>query len=85
MKDQYKPELFISHEVEGKNVSLFREYQYGGGYKYFINWGDHPQGPIIDEDTMLKTPKGYNVTIVGAIKQFKEAIEASKHVTFNKI
>ena len=85
MKDQYKPKLYTSHEVEGKKISLFREYQLGGNYKYFINWGDHPQGPVINKDTILKTPKGYNVTIVGAIKQFKEAIEASKHVTFNKM
>ena len=85
MKDQYKPKFLVSHEVEGKSISLFRVCNINGKYKYFINWGDHPQGPIINETTQLKTPKGYNITMAGALKQFKEAIEASKHVTFNKM
>jgi hypothetical protein len=77
-------EFIASHEVEGKNVSLFREYYGNGVYKYYINWGDHSQGPVINETTQLKSPKGNNITIAGAIRQFREKVEASRYVTFKK-
>ena len=82
---EYKEEFLASSEVHGNKVSLFRklEWKRKSRYTYYIHWGEVKSEPKTRME--LLTPKGNDYQIGGAIKQFFQAIEAAKQVTFSKI
>jgi len=76
---KYKPEFLASSEVNGNKVCLFRTYRGNNKYGYAIHWGQEPQSR-----TEMLTPKGNRRNLGGSIKEFFQAVEAAKHVTFSK-
>lgn len=77
---KHKPEFLVSSEVNGNKVCLFRTYRGNSKYSYAIHWGDSPQ-----TKTHLYTPGGNRPSGGGAIRQFFQAVEAAKHLTFSKL
>lgn len=77
---RHKPEFLVSSELNGNKVCLFRTYRGNNKYSYQIHWGEQP-GNIME----MKTPKGNRRNLGGSIKEFFQAVEAAKHLTFSKI
>ena len=83
MRRGYEQEFQISTIVNGNEVKLYRQYYAGGKYSYFIHWGlPRDNGQSIQE---LTTPKGRDVSLGGAIKQFLAAAKAAQYLKFNKL
>ena len=77
---KYKPEFLASSDVNGNKVCLYRTYNGNRSYYYHIHWGQAPQSKI-----EMLTPKGNRRNLGGSIKEFFQAVEAAKQVTFSKL
>lgn len=74
-KDKY--EFLISKQVNGKEFALVRGLGGNSEDRYYLHYDDVYKP--------LKTPKGNNLTIVGALQQFNKAAEAAKFLIFSKL
>lgn len=76
---KHKPEFLVSAQVSGNEVCLFRTYKRDRKYSYAIHWGEEPANII-----KMVTPKGNTRNLGGSIKEFFQAVEAAKQLTFSK-
>lgn len=81
----YEDQFLISTIVNGNEVKLYRKLTWRGRsrYTYYIHWGIPQDGNQTIQE--LITPKGRDVSLGGAIKQFLAAAKAAQHLTFSKL
>jgi hypothetical protein len=78
-------QFLISTIVNGNEVKLYRRLTWNKGsrYSYYMHWGlPRDNGQSIQE---LTTPKGRDVSLGGAIKEFLAAAKAAQYLTFSKL
>ncbi len=78
-------QFLISTIVNGNEVKLYRKLTWNKGsrYSYYIHWGVPQDGNQTIQE--LITPKGRDVSLGGAIKQFLAAAKAAQYLKFSKL
>jgi hypothetical protein len=83
--ENFEPKFLISTTVNGNEVKLYRKLTWRGRsrYTYYIHWGVPQDGDKSIQE--LTTPKGRDVSLGGAMKQFFAAAKAAQYLTFSKL
>jgi hypothetical protein len=81
----HEQQFLLSTTVNGNEVKLYRALTWNKGsrYSYYIHWGvPQDNGQSVQE---LITPKGRDVSLGGAVKQFLAAAKAAQYLKFSKL
>lgn len=78
-------QFLVSTIVNGNEVKLYRRLTWRGRsrYTYYIHWGVCKSTKQSIQE--LTTPKGRDVSLGGAMKQFFAAAKAAQYLKFSKL